>query len=266
MSLTWSAHLSWLFGELPYLQRVGEARQAGFRLVETAWPASAEDRERLPAEVAAHGVEVALLNCFAGDTDHGERGFLNDPARREQAERAFEDAAELAARLGARTLNMLVGRALADVSESRQLAAMTDALRALAGEARRRSLRIVIEPVNAVDHPGYLAPTPADAAALVEAVGSDALGVLLDVYHVARAGDDPLVAIDRCAGLIGHVQVADYPGRGQPGSGSLDLGGILERLDARGYAGAVGLEYEPRGSSRTSLAFLAGIDVPAIGL
>ena len=255
MSLVWSAHISWLFGELPYLERVGAARRAGFRWIETAWPERA-DRDGLPALVAEEGVGVALLNCCAGDVGRGERGFVNDPARREEAERAFLAAAELAQRIGARKLNLLVGRALPGVSVARQRRAVVDALRAFAPEAAARGLRLLLEPVNAIENPGYLAPTPQDAIELIERVSSDAMGMLLDVYHVARAGADPAAEVDRCGGLIGHVQIADFPGRGQPGSGTLDIRSILERLDASGYTGAVGLEYEPRGSSEASLAFL----------
>ena len=262
MSLPFSAHISWLFGELPYLERVGAARRAGFDLIETAWPGPAE-REGLPARVAEAEVGVALLNCCAGDVERGERGLINDPARREQAEQAFLAAAELAQRVGARQLNVLVGIAITGVSHSRQQAAVVAALQAFAPEAAARGLRILIEPINSIEHPGYLAPTPGDAVRLIEETGSDAVGLLLDVYHVARAGGDPLVAIDRYDALIGHVQIADCPGRGQPGSGSLDLLGVLERLDARAYAGAVGLEYEPRGSTEASLAFLGELRASA---
>jgi hydroxypyruvate isomerase len=262
VSLVWSAHISWLFGERPYTQRVQAARLAGFRWIESAWPDEIEDRERLPALVSEQGVGVALLNCSAGAVDRGERGFANDPARRVELEQAFLAAVSLAQRIGAGKLNLLVGRALPDVRAERQHAALVAALRAIAGEAADRGLRIVIEPLNAIENPGYLAPTPADALELIEAVGSDALELLLDVYHVARAGGDPLAELERCAGLIGHVQLADFPGRGQPGSGSLDVRSILERLDASGYTGAVGLEYEPRGSSEESLAFLEDGGLP----
>ncbi len=255
MSLAWSAHISWLFRERPYLERVGAARRAGLHRIETAWPAPAE-HDGLARALAEHGVGVALLNCYEGDVQAGERGFVNDPARREEAERAFLAAAELAQRVGAPRVNVLAGRELAGVSRERQRRAVVDALSAFAEEARARGLEVVLEPLNEIENPGYLAPTPLDAAALIERVGSDAVGLLLDVYHVARAGSDPLAAIERHAALIGHVQLSDHPGRGQPGSGSLDIWAILERLDATGYTGAVGLEYEPRGTSETSLSFL----------
>jgi hydroxypyruvate isomerase len=255
VSLAFSAHISWLFGELPYLQRVGAARRAGFDWIETAWP-DPHDVELLPRAVAEHRVGVALLNCPAGDVAGGERGFINDPARSQEAEQAFLAAAELAQRLGARSLNLLVGRALPGVGPARQRDCVLAALRSLGPQAAARGLRLLLEPLNALENPGYLAPTPREAIELIERSGADGLGLLLDVYHVARAGGDPLAAIDQAGGLIGHVQISDWPGRGQPGTGSLDMRGILEHLGASGYEGAVGLEYEPRGTTEASLSFL----------
>lgn len=234
---------------------MGAARRAGFRWIETAWP-DREDRERLPDIVAEEGIGVALLNCGAGEVALGERGFLNDPTRREEAELAFLDAAELAQRLRAPCLNVLVGRTLAGVGLARQREAVLGSLRTFAPEAAARGLHLLIEPVNSLDHPGYLAPTLKAATELIEQSASDGLGVVLDVYHVAREGDDPMTAIERYGDLIGHVQISDCPGRGQPGSGSLDIGAILERIAGGGYTGSIGLEYEPRGSSEASLAFL----------
>jgi hydroxypyruvate isomerase len=256
VSLTFSAHISWLFGELPYLERPAAARQAGFATIESAWPEPSE-RERLPGVVAEQGLAVALINCSVGDAPAGERGFINDPARIAEAERAFTDAAELAELLGAPRINVLVGRALAGIAPTRQRETMLANLRSFAAEAAARGLQIVIEPINEQEYPGYLAPTPDSVAELIELCGSDAIGLLLDLYHVARAGADPFEAIERYSALIGHVQVSDFPGRGPIGSGSLDVWGILQALAAHGYTGALGLEYEPRGSTQASLAFLA---------
>jgi len=262
VSLTWSAHISWLFGELPYLERVRAARESGFQRIETAWPPSAHACERLPDAVAEHGVQVVLLNCNAGDAQGGERGFLNDSSRREEAERDFLAAAALAQRLGTANLNMLVGRALPDVSLAEQRGAIVDALRAFAPEARARGLRILLEPINAIENPGFLLPTPAAAAELIEECGSDGLGILFDVYHVACAGGDPVAAIERHGPLIGHVQVSDLPGRGHPGSGELPMAEILAHLAASGYEGSVGLEYAPGEDTASSLAFLGDARYP----
>jgi hydroxypyruvate isomerase len=261
--LCWSAHVSWLFGEVDYLERVGAARRVGFTTIETAWPGA---DTRLGAELTRHGVGLALLNCPEGDLAAGERGFVCDPARREEAERAFLAAAELAGALGASRLNLLVGRARADVGLAAQRRAVVETLRAFAPEAAARGLRLLVEPLNEIENPGYLAPTPRAAAELIEQAGAhDALGLLLDVYHVARVGGDPCRAIADHGELIAHVQLADWPGRGQPGTGVLDLEGILECLDAAGYAGAVGLEYVPQGTTESSLAFLLEEPAPPCG-
>jgi len=245
VGLTWSAHISWLFGDQAFLDRVAAARRAGFRLVETTWPAPAE-REGLPAALAEQGVGVALLNCDAGAVHRGERGFVNDPARREEARDAFAAAVGLAARVGAPAVNVLVGRSLPGVSAAAQRAALIGNLRAFAAEADAHGVGVVIEPLNEIENPGYLAPTPDAVVELIDACAPPApIALLLDIYHVARAGGDPVAAIERHGERIGHIQLADVPGRGMPGTGSLDFATILAALDASVYDGAVGLEFEP---------------------
>ncbi|HTA04987.1 MAG TPA: TIM barrel protein [Solirubrobacteraceae bacterium] len=262
--MRFSAHISWLFTELPYLELVGAARAAGFSTIESAWPDDQGDREGLAAAVAeqrraAPDFAVALLNCPAGDTDGGERGFINDDSRRDEAEAAFAAAVELAVAIGAPKLNLLVGRALPGVPESSQRDAIVAALRSFAPVARQHGLRILLEPVNAIENPGFLAPTPDAAVALIEAAGAehaDQLGLLLDIYHVARAGDDPARAIERHRKWIGHVQISDHPGRGAPGTGSLPIWELLEQLRTSRYEGAVGLEYQAPVPIGDSLRFM----------
>jgi hydroxypyruvate isomerase len=255
MTPAWSAHISWLFTELPYPERVGAARRAGFELIETVWPPVGV-HEALARTVEEQHVGVALLNCCGGDAARGERGFINDPSRSAEAEHAFLAALELAERLGARQLNVLLGRALPGLGIARQRDSVLGTLRAFAPEAAARGVRILLEPINSIDSPGYLAPTPEAVMDLIARSRVSGLGLLLDIYHVASMGGDPLAAIELGGPLIGHVQIADWPGRAQPGTGSLDIWRILERLHAEGYAGAVGLEYEPRGTTEASLEFL----------
>lgn len=263
-TMRWSAHISWLFAERPYLERVGAARAAGFSTVESAWPEDQDDRAGLTAAVAEQrradpGFAVALLNCPAGDTAAGERGFVNDDARREEAEVAFGEAVELAVVIGAPNLNLLVGRALPGVPESRQRATIVSALRSFAPVARERGLRILLEPLNEIENPGFLAPTPDATVELIEAAGpehAEQLGLLLDIHHVARAGDDPARAIGRHRDWIGHVQVSDHPGRGAPGTGELPIWELLEALHAFRYEGAVGLEYIAPAPTEESLGFM----------
>ncbi|MGE5408924.1 MAG: hydroxypyruvate isomerase family protein [Syntrophothermus sp.] len=261
VSLRWSAHVSWLFTEHPYLERPQAAREAGFRLVESAWPGPVE-REGLPRALAEQGLSVPLLNCPAGHVAKGERGFINDPSRAGEAERYFSEAVELAVRIGAGAVNVLAGLALPGVGERRQRDTARAMLRALAAEAGARGIGVVLEPLNEAENPGYLTPDPDSARRLLEAAGSENLGLLLDVYHLVRVGSDPLEAIRRHGELIRHVQISDFPGRGQPGTGDLDLREVLSALLANGYRGAIGLEYTPLGGTAASLSFTRASALP----
>jgi hydroxypyruvate isomerase len=247
-----SAHLSLLFGELPYLERPGAAAAAGFTVVETWWPG----RELLDAwtdEVDRHSLDVRLLNCDGGDLGAGERGFLNVPGRREETLAAFTAAAEAAARCGAPYVNLLVGRDTGRASREEQLGVAARVLSECVQIARRAGVEIVLEPINDRDVPGYLVPTPDAALGLIEAAGSDEVLLLYDAYHAARMGADPCVDVTSWLPLVGHVHYADCPGRGAPGTGTIDLSRFVDVLVGGGYAGVVGLEFDPGPSTRDAL-------------
>jgi hydroxypyruvate isomerase len=242
-----------LFTELPYLERPGAAREAGFSTVETWWPRPGLGAEWAD-EVRRHGLDVALVNCDGGSIEAGERGFLNDPARRDESVQAFREAVALASRAGAPRINLLVGRELRDTPRSAQLDTAVAVVRECAALAEREGLVILIEPINELDVPGYLVPTPARAVEFVEAVGSEAVRLLYDAYHVARGGADPIVDVASWIGLVEHVHYADCPGRGAPGTGSVDLARFVDALEPAGYGGVVGLEFDPRGATLDALA------------
>jgi hydroxypyruvate isomerase len=246
----WSAHVSMLFTELPPLDRPAAARAAGFSSVETWWPG---DADAWADAVARAGVEVALVNADAGDIGAGERGFLNVPALRDRELRRIDAATRLAGRVGAPRVNVLVGRLVADVPRTRQIAEVASVLREAGALAAAAGVTIVVEPLNAVDVPGYLLPTAADARALISAVGSPNIRLLYDAYHAARAGADPVTEGPALIELIDHVQYADCPGRGAPGTGTIDLARLLDGLLEAGYTGRIGLEYDPRGDTLASL-------------
>jgi hydroxypyruvate isomerase len=250
----WSAHLSALFRELPYLARPQAAAEAGFTAVETWWPddglgeAWARETERL-------GLGVSLVNCYGGDLELGERGFLNVPARRDEALDAFRAAVRLADRCRARVINVLVGREYPGPSRDEQLAQAASVLTECAGLAG--DVTIVVESINALDVPGSLVPTPAAAAELVETVGSSRVRLLYDAYHAARAGGDPVRDVAAFGPLLGHVQYADCPGRGEPGSGEVDLRAFAAAVERTGYDGPIGLEFFADGPTVDALGFLA---------
>jgi hydroxypyruvate isomerase len=250
----WSAHLSALFRELPYLERPRAAAEAGFTCVETWWP---EDDlgEAWADETVRLGLDVALVNCFGGDLDAGERGFLNVPDRHAEAIDAFRAAVALAGRCGAQTINVLGGRERAGEGRTDQLARAASVLAEcaeLAGE-----LTIVVESINELDVPGSLVPTPAAAADLVEATGSPRVRLLYDAYHAARAGGDPVREVAAFGPLLGHVQYADCPGRGAPGTGGVDLRSFAAAVEGTGYDGPIGLEFFTDQATADALGFMA---------
>jgi hydroxypyruvate isomerase len=123
-------------------------------------------------------------------------------------------------------------------------------------QAERANLGIVIEALNPIDAPGYFLRSLADAVELMNLVGADRLGLLFDVYHCAQSGIDPVRAFEDCIPLIAHIQVADVPGRHEPGTGTVDWQAVFAAIDRSGYTGLIGCEYRPRGHARQSLSWL----------
>jgi hydroxypyruvate isomerase len=257
--MRFSAHLSMLFRELPLPERPAAARAAGFDTVESWWPPELE-ADALAAAIGAEGLGVACLNCFAGDLERGERGFLNQADRHARTLADFAAAVAYGRRLGTRSINVLVGRELRGVPVARQRAVAVATLRDIAGEAAAAGVTVLIEPLNPTDVPGSLVPTPAAAVELIEAVGSDAVALLYDAYHAAAAGCRPEHQVREFAPLIGHVQVADFPGRGAPGTGTIDFPTLFEELEEVGYRGAVGLEFAPAGATPDLAEIVAPYD------
>lgn len=241
-----SAHLGTLFQERDPLDRPAAARDAGFAVVEAWWPPAPEP-ERWPAAVREAGVRAVMVNADGGDLAAGERGFCNIPERAGDVVASAVAAAGVVAAAGGDRVNLLAGRFTADRPEDDQLATAAAAVRAAADAVAAHGVTIVVEHLNAVEVDRPLLPTPAAAAAFVERVAHPGVRVLFDAYHAAMAGLDPLEEVARVAPLVGHVQFADHPGRGAPGTGTLDLWALADRLDALGYEGAVGLEFLPGG-------------------
>lgn len=253
--IAWSAHLSTLFGEHPPLRRPAAARAAGFGAVETWWPPAAPVGE-WTAAVRDAGLRAVLVNADGGDLAAGERGYCNDPARAGEVVDAVRAAVSVGASLAGGTVNLLVGRDDGRRPRDAQLATAHVAVRRAAEEAEALGGAIVIEHLNDRDVDRPLVATPAQALEFVEAVGHPAVSVLFDAYHAARAGLDPCDEFRRVAHRVGHVQYADSPGRGAPGSGDIDLAAFVACLEDRGYAGHIGLEFTPAGSTAEALEAL----------
>ncbi|GAA4860487.1 MULTISPECIES: hydroxypyruvate isomerase family protein [Saccharopolyspora] len=259
-------NLSILFTELDVLDRPAAAKAAGFDAVEFWWPfpdAVPGDREvdRFVRAVDDAGVELTGLNFFAGNMPAGERGVLSDPDRAGQFTDNVDIAIGIGERLGCTAFNALYGNRIDGVRPDAQDEVATANL-ARAGKAADRIGGVVlVEPVSGT--PAYPLKTAADAIAVIDRVHAtgetEALRLLFDLYHLAANGDDPGAVLDRHAGRIGHVQIADAPGRNEPGTGDLDFGHWFRRLDEVGYRGRIGLEYKPSGASADSFGWIGGV-------
>lgn len=250
-----SAHLSMLFTELPEVGRPGAAADAGFTHVESWWP-PAPDIDAWVEAVDAAGVAVSCLNADGGDISRGERGFCNLVEREDDAVRAGLAVLGVASRVDAPRINVLPGLRADDRTVEAQLEQATRVYRQLGDLAAIHDAVIVIEPINAVDVPRYLTPRADDVAVLLDLIDHPSVRMLFDVYHCAMSGDDPVATVRRHADRIGHVQYADCPGRGAPGTGDVDLEAVLTVLDEVGYDGPVGLEFDPKGPTTDALAAL----------
>jgi len=244
-----SANLSFLFGEHLFLERFAAAAGAGFAAVEYMFPyehPAAEIRERLDdAEL-----QQVLFNLPAGDWAAGDRGIAADPARVGEFRDGVELALQYAAALGVPRMNCLAGTR---GDRETLVANVRHAADRLAADGRT----LLVEPVNTTDIPGFLVSTAADAERLLDEAGAENTAVQLDLYHAHMEGERDLEGlIERVAPRIGHVQIADSPGRHQPGTGDIDFDAALGRLDAVGYDGHVGLEYVPEPDTPSSLGWL----------
>ena len=264
-------NISLLFGDLPFARRAEAAARAGFRAVECWWPFSGaapadRDADTFVAAVRDAGVQLRALNFFAGDMPAGERGILSDPRRRAEFDEAVAAAVEIGRSLNVRMFNALYGNRTLDVSVADQDAAAIDALVHAAEQADTIGATVLVEPVSGVE--SYPIKLADDALRVVTAVNSAARRgralMLADLYHLCVNGEDVVAAITGMTQWIGHVQIADVPGRHEPGTGRAPLVAWIDFLAECGYTGAIGLEYIPSGDTVAGLQWLRDLN-PGVG-
>lgn len=249
-----AANLSLLFTELAFLDRFGAAARAGFQAVEFLFPydfAPADIRARLDA----HGLTAVLHNLPAGDWAAGERGIACHPGRQSAFRAGVEQGVAYACALGVPQLHCLSGVLPKDVDPHEARAVLIDNLRFAAARCAEAGLRLLIEPINTFDFPGYVLSRPDQALELMDTVGADNLMLQFDVYHVQRMQGELAATLERCLPRIAHIQIADNPGRHEPGSGEIHFPYLFALLDRLGYAGWVGCEYRPKGSTLAGLGW-----------
>jgi hydroxypyruvate isomerase len=253
--LRYAPNISWLLPELPVSERPRALAAAGFGAIEFGFP-SAMDLEALRRAREELGLEIVLFNQDVPVWDRHNRGYLCDPARREEFRSRFDEALRLAGTLSVAKIMLPAGVELDGVDRRKQHDLVVENLRWAAPLAGQAGVMLTIEVLNPQDNPGYFLTSSFEALQIVRQVDHPSLRFQFDTYHLEALEGSLLEAIQDIGPRIGHVQFADYPGRGRPGSGKLDFAAILAALSAAGYAGYIGLEYIPREPGLAALAWV----------
>lgn len=245
-----AANLSFLFTELPFLDRFEAAARAGFKGVEFMFPYAVPAAD-IRARLDANGLSLVLFNLPPGHWDKGERGFAALPGREDEFASAVDLALTYAEALGCPRLHAMAG--LAGHGATRE--AYVANLRLAAGWAAPLGIDILIEPINTRDMPDYFLTRTSEARDVIAEAGAPNLGLQLDLYHRHLMEGDVEAAIAAFGPLVGHYQCADPPDRGEPGTQELDYARIFRLIDASGYDGWIGCEYKPRGATLAGLSW-----------
>jgi hydroxypyruvate isomerase len=251
-----SANLTFLYNELPFLERFAAARQSGFKGVEFMSPYE-ETKSDLVARLRDNGLMLVLHNLPAGNWGAGERGIAIFPDRVEEFRRGVRQAVDYATALGCGRVNCLAGVAPAGADATVLRKTLVDNLTFAAGELAKAKIKLLIEPINTRDIPGFFLTRTDQAVRLIDDVGSDNLFVQYDIYHMQIMEGDLARTIEANLPRIAHIQLADNPGRHEPGTGEINYPFLFSHLERIGYSGWIGCEYKPLTSTAAGLGWLA---------
>jgi hydroxypyruvate isomerase len=250
-----AANLTMLFTEVPFLERFALAKAAGFTCVEYLFPYDYPAAE-LKRQLEIHGLRQVLFNLPSGDWAKGDRGIAADPGRVEEFRAGIPKALEYAQALRVSKLNCLAGKRVAGVDDQQHLETLVGNLRYAARHLGSRGLRLMVEPVNHYDIPGFFLNRTDQALAVLDAVDEPNVFLQYDLYHAQREDEDLAAVLRKNLARIGHVQAADNPGRHQPGTGEINFPFLFQELDRFGFQGQVGLEYVPSPDTRSSFGWI----------
>ena len=250
-----AANLTMLFTELPFMERFAAARAAGFDAVEYLFP-YAYAKEDLMAALKANGLKQVLHNLPAGNWDAGDRGMACDPARVAEFTEGVGLAIAYARALDCPRVNCLAGKLPAGVDAAQARATFVENLRYAAARLKSAHIQLLIEPINPFDIPGFFLNRTDQALAIIDDVGSDNLFVQYDIYHAQRVEGELGNTLQKHLARIGHIQLADNPGRNEPGTGEINYAWLFKHIDAIGYRGHIGCEYKPKTTTSAGLGWL----------
>jgi hydroxypyruvate isomerase len=249
-----AANLSMLFTELPFLDRFGAAAAAGFKGVEYLSPYEAP-KERIAQLLEANGLTQVLFNLPSGNWGAGERGIACHPDRIEEFRDGIQRAIEYAGALGNKKINCLAGIAPKDSQPERVHETLVSNLAHAAEKLKLAGIRLIVEPINTFDIPGFALNRSQQAIDIIDETGFD-IGLQYDIYHMQRMEGELAATLQRLMPRIAHVQIADNPGRHEPGTGEINYPFLFRHLDAIGYSGWIGCEYKPIAETGTGLSWM----------
>ncbi len=250
-----SANLSFLYPELAFADRFAAAARDGFKAVEYVSPYEMP-KAAVAALLAENGLEQALFNLPAGDWAKGERGIACHPDRVSEFRDGVKHAADYAHALGCKRLNCLAGIAPASVPRDTAWQVLTENLAHAATHLQQQNIRLLVEPINRFDMPGFLLNTSADGMKAIETAACGNLFLQYDIYHMQRMEGELAATLKRLMPHIAHIQIADDPGRHEPGTGEINYPFLLGLIDNLGYDGWVGCEYTPLGGTSEGLNWM----------
>jgi hydroxypyruvate isomerase len=248
-----------LYTEHPFLDRFVEAARTGFSAVEYLFPYEFDLKE-VKARLQDLGLAQVLFNLHAGDASVGEWGALSNPQKRDFFRWSLAKALEVAQFLNCARLNTMIGKRVSGIARDVQLGCAVENLSWAAPFAAEAGVTLLIEPLNETDFPECLLHRTTDALNIIRQVRHPHVKLQYDLYHAQMAEGNLINTLTNCLADIGHIQIADVPGRHQPGTGEINYPAILELLQKLNYPGYVGLEYKPSGDSDSALAWLASED------
>ncbi len=250
-----SANLSMLFKEVDFLDRFELAARAGFKAVEFMFPYE-WDKNELKRRLTEHNLELVLHNLPPGDWSAGERGLACLPGRVNEFRDGIGRAIEYATALGCPRLNCLAGIPPATLSDEERRRTLVSNVRYAAEEMRKAGLVLMVEALNSFDMPGFCLNTTRDALDLIEQVGHPNLFIQYDVYHMQMMEGKLIKTMRENLSAIAHIQIADVPGRHEPGTGEINFDNLFRSLDDMGYRGWIGCEYIPAGQTEAGLGWI----------
>lgn len=253
--LKFSANLSFLYQELGFLDRFAAAAKDGFKAVEYLGP-YAETREAVSAALRDNGLTQALFNVPSGNWAGGERGIACLPERVDEFRTGIRTALDYATALNCPKVNVISGLVPAGADLSKLEDVLVDNLKFAADLCAKSGVKLLIEPINTRDIPGFFLTTTAQAERILDRVGSANLYIQYDVYHMQVMEGDLIPTYTRLKDRIAHIQVADNPGRNEPGTGEINYPFVLGEIDRLGYDGWIGCEYKPKAGTTAGLGWL----------